>query len=123
MTTHPYRFCPKCNKLLVGDEVFCAQCGFNFSAHAPRQNSALKILGIIIIVLVGIYATILEVVTLNVYYGLTGVICGILIFPIAGALVPIYWLINGYWWPAIIIYGGGILASILYGAGGGSKDT
>ena len=56
-------------------------------------------------VLIGIYGFILDVYTLNTHYGLDGVICGILGVPVVVAAIPIYFLINGYWFPAIIIYG------------------
>ena len=63
--------------------------------------------------IIGIYGLILDVGTLNAFYGLEGVICGIIGVPVIAVVIPIYFLLNGYWFPAIIIYGGGIISSIL----------
>jgi hypothetical protein len=76
-------------------------------------NRFFYVIGIIIFVLDIIYGLILDIGTLNAFYGLTGVIFGIVVSPIIVVAIPIYFLINGYWFPAIIIYGGGIISTLL----------
>jgi predicted ABC-type sugar transport system permease subunit len=62
---------------------------------------------------VGIYGLIIDLGTLINYFGLGGAIIGFLASPLIVAVIPIYYLFKGYWFPALVIYGGGIIASIL----------
>jgi hypothetical protein len=74
-----------------------------------------KVIGGIMLAVVGLYALYVELVLLNFLYGFTGVVVGVLLCPIVGALVPLWILINGNFMPALVIYGGGFISALIYG--------
>ena len=67
--------------------------------------------------LVGIYGLIVEVYILYGMFGLVGALGGLLLAPAVVALIHIYLFFQGYWFPAFVIYGGGIACAVLDGIG------
>ena len=76
-------------------------------------GKSLRTIAIVILVLVGIYGLLLDLYVLYGLYGFAGLVGGFFFSPLIVALIPIYLILNGYWLPAIIIYGGGITCALL----------
>lgn len=77
-----------------------------------------KIIGGIAYVGFGIWGLIIVLSIINQAAGFWGVVIGFFIFPVTLVAAPWYALVAwGTWFPLIVVYGGGIGASIFYGLG------
>lgn len=78
----------------------------------------LKILAVIAYFIFGIWGFIISIAIVNYAAGFWGVVIGFFIFPVTLCAAPWYALVEwGTWYPLIIIYGGGLFSSALWGLG------
>lgn len=76
------------------------------------------VLGGIMIVIVSLWGLISGLTILSHVAGFWGVVIGFISFPITIFVTPWYALIaGGAWFPLVVVYGGGILATTLFGIG------
>jgi len=90
-----------------------------------RENIGLifRILGIIGMIIFGIWSFIIAAGIVIEAVGLWGVVVGIFFAPIILVAAPWYALVvYGTWFPLIITYGGGIISFVLFIIGGGAED-
>ena len=115
----PNMFCPHCGELIDEQSRYCSKCGRDPHRFGSSRagSKVLQTIAQILALLIGLYGLILDFVTLYAMFGFGGVVLGFFFSPLIVALIPIYFLLSGYWWPVIIIYGGGILSALLYNAG------
>ena len=56
--------------------------------------------------------------------GFDGVVIGFILLPVMFLAAPWYALVAwGHWFPLLIVYGGGILAAVLFGIGSAIADN
>ena len=78
----------------------------------------LKVIGGILYFGFGIWGLIIVLSIINHAAGFWGVVVGFFIFPVTLVAAPWYALVAcGSWFPLLVVYGGGIIASVLYGFG------
>lgn len=77
-----------------------------------------KIIAMIGYFIFGIWGLIISVAIVNYAAGFWGVVIGFFIFPVTLVAAPWYALVEfGTWYPLVVIYGGGIFSSLLFGIG------
>lgn len=78
----------------------------------------LKILGVISLIIFGLWGLILLVAIVNEVAGFLGVVIGFMLLPVMFVAAPWYAVVAwGNWLPLIVCYGGGILTAVLFGLG------
>ena len=83
-----------------------------------------KVLGYIVAVIFGLWGFIIELTILCQVAGFGGVVIGFMLFPVMFLAAPWYALVAwGNWFPLLIVYGGGILAAVLFGIGSAIADN
>jgi hypothetical protein len=76
-----------------------------------------KIIGVILLVIFGLYGLYIDFSTLNYLYGFSGVMAGLFLAPLTYVGIPVYLFFNGYYLPLILIFGGTIVGGLLYNSG------
>jgi hypothetical protein len=77
-----------------------------------------KVLGVIAFVIFGLWGSILELAIVNHVAGFWGVVIAFTLLPVTFVVAPWYALVAwGNWFPLVIVYGGVMVAAILYGIG------
>ena len=80
-----------------------------------KIGNIFKFLGFFSYIIFGLWGFIVEITFIYSMWGILGALIGIVLFPAILTLVPFYILIiYGNWNLILIIYGGAVLASILY---------
>ena len=83
-----------------------------------------KVLGHIVFVIFGLWGFIIELTILYQVAGFDGVVIGFILLPVMFLAAPWYALVAwGHWFPLLIVYGGGILAAVLFGIGSAIADN
>lgn len=86
-------------------------------------GSILKGIGIFLYVIFGLWGLIVSLSIVNQVAGFGGVVIGFFLFPVMLLAAPWYALVAwGNPAPLMVVYGGGILASMLYGIGAAIKN-
>ncbi len=74
-----------------------------------------KVIAVIVYVGFGLWGLIITLAIVNQAAGFWGVVIGFFIFPVTLAAAPWYALVAwGTWFPLVVVYGGGISATILF---------
>lgn len=106
--------CKYCAEDIQDDAVVCRFCHREQFKHQTAGNKFFYTIGVIIAILIGLYGLYLDISTLMYFIGpLEGIIVGLIGSPLIVIGIPIFYLINGNWVPAVVIYGGGILSYVL----------
>jgi hypothetical protein len=135
-------FCPKCGIEYYEGFTLCSGCGTELVEHLPegkppdwtrqehyrqtitenklRGNAGgiLKVVAIIMYLILGLAGSVLQLSIVYEVAGSWGVVVGIFLLPVVLLVAPWYALIAwGNWLPVVVVYGGGIAATILYAIG------
>lgn len=80
-------------------------------------------MGGIIFAIFGLWSLIIELAIVNQVVGFWCVVVGFMLLPLIFAVAPWYTLVAwGNWFPLLIVYGGEILAAVLFGVGSTIAD-
>jgi len=86
-----------------------------FGGASKTVGWIFSVIGIIGIIIVGIWGLIIDLAIINEAVGFWGVVIGFTFFPILFAVAPWYALIaHGNYFPLLLQYGGGIAVLILF---------
>ena len=108
-----WKRCPYCAERIQTEAKVCRYCNRSVVPGQQSPGGARKIIGYLVLVPSMLYGLWFVVWFLNEAGGFGNVVFGFLCLPVAG-LVPLYaGIVHGVWFPALVIYGGGLLASYL----------
>jgi predicted nucleic acid-binding Zn ribbon protein len=108
-----WKKCPYCAEKIQPDAKVCRYCNRSLTQDNRRSSGTRKIVGYLILVPAMLYGLWFVIWFLSEMGGFGSVVFGFLCFPVAG-LVPLYaGIAYGLWFPALVVYGGGLLASYL----------
>jgi len=83
-----------------------------------KFSGIFKVLGGIVFVIFGLWGFFIELAIIEQVAGFWGVVICIILGPVTFVVAPWYALVVwGNWFPFAIVYGGGIVAAVLFGIG------